>query len=453
MRLSGRSQIHIALGFLAALIVARYTIDLQRLHCHNAFALDGASEWDHIHAYPTQSKETLQLVGPARIQTQPDHDLKAELDTLTFRDILTRDMHKKQVPLVGDPKNTTIRPSLSEGPSSVTPKASQLDILKVWEAAVAKAEAHVERSYTDTCSLKRVACNLRHVGPAGYIYYLADLTASVTTTGNVGTYYDYALASVLRLSKMTDFPILLLVANSTWKSNEILVNHIQSVASNVFLTVVDDTFYMRPLARYGVRHTRGKLRHAYGTIQVFNPQATGMFMRAAFVDVDTFVLTNIDEVFCSTKFSASERPSTTSSSRKRGVRVKGFRQPSGTYNGGFFVFKPSQETMDRFIAEMLKQMQQPGEKKFAMQQLLHVVYPADYVCLSHNYNCMGIRADISPVSSKCQVLDEADVFAKVKVLHGKFSSDVFEKALPRIHEMWKESNAEALTIARRIHPV
>ena len=43
---------------------------------------------------------------------------------------------------------------------------------------------------------------------------------------------------------------------------------LERIAPHVFLTVVDDTFYLKPLMRYNVKQERPKLKHAYGTIQV-----------------------------------------------------------------------------------------------------------------------------------------------------------------------------------------
>jgi hypothetical protein len=43
---------------------------------------------------------------------------------------------------------------------------------------------------------------------------------------------------------------------------------LERIAPHVFLTAVDDTFYLKPLMRYNVKQERPKLRHAYGTIQV-----------------------------------------------------------------------------------------------------------------------------------------------------------------------------------------
>ena len=345
------------------------------------------------------------------------------------------------------PHGETAGQSQADSPD-VLPVADKEEVFKVWQAAVA-SKASRDASYTDTCTWRTVKCNLEAVGPAGYVFYVADVLGNITTEGpHLGTYHDYALASITRMTELTSFPILLLVAATTWQESQELCTQLGRLGPNVFLTVIDDSFYLQPLQQYGVQQKRSKLRHAYGTVQVFNPEYTGMLKKALFIDLDTFALTNLDEVFCATSFSPSERPPRSQQAAGKKSK-KQPRKPSGNFNGGVFAFQPSARTFQRFLGEMVSYMKQPGEKQFAMQHLLHTIYPSGYGCLPHLYNCIGIQDGPLPVSSKCAVKDEAEVLRSVKVLHGKLSSDVFKKALPTVHRMWKKAKAQGEALAAK----
>jgi hypothetical protein len=83
------------------------------------------------------------------------------------------------------------------------PVADPKAVVRAWEAAVeAMAPAELERSVVNMCTEERVACNLREVGPAGYVLYLADIMTNSTTTGGDGIFYDYALPAIRRLSQV-----------------------------------------------------------------------------------------------------------------------------------------------------------------------------------------------------------------------------------------------------------
>jgi len=69
-------------------------------------------------------------------------------------------------------------------------------------------------------------------------------------------------------AQVTSMPILVLVTRSTWREYGAALRPLERIAPHVFLTVVDDTFYLKPLMRYNVKQERPKLKHAYGTIQV-----------------------------------------------------------------------------------------------------------------------------------------------------------------------------------------
>jgi hypothetical protein len=54
---------------------------------------------------------------------------------------------------------------------------------------------------------------------------------------------------------------------------------------------------------------------------------------------------------------------------------------------GGFQFSPAEHLYPRFLKEMVTYMKEPGEKKFAMQYLLHKVFGNSYFCLSQVRAC------------------------------------------------------------------
>jgi len=235
-------------------------------------------------------------------------------------------------------------------------------------------------------------------------------------------------------AQVTSMPILVLVTRSTWREYGAALRPLERIAPHVFLTVVDDTFYLKPLMRYNVKQERPKLKHAYGTIQVLNPEYTGMLNKVLFIDIDTFVIQNLDEVFCAPHRAAAERP------LPPGVTK---RPPSRNFNGGVFQFSPAEQLYPQFLKEMVAYMKEPGEKKFAMQYLLHKVFGNSYFCLSQHYNCMGVQAT-GPVSPKCGISTEAELLQNTKVLHCKLMKASLQGQLPQVAAMWLESRNEAV---------
>jgi len=164
--------------------------------------------------------------------------------------------------------------------------------------------------------------------------------------------------------------------------------------------------------------------HAYGTTQVFNPIYTGEFKRLVFMDIDTFLIRNVDELFCATGFAAAKR-----------LGVAGF-------NGGVFSFEPSAKLYDTIFKSMLKYMQEPGEKKFAMQTLLHRTFGEKFFCVDIVYNCHGLCGDnivgCKQLSSKCGINDEQHMFARGAIIHAKISDDHVAEHIPQLRKMWSE---------------
>mmetsp|Transcript_35093 Transcript_35093/g.83258 ORF Transcript_35093/g.83258 Transcript_35093/m.83258 type:complete len:332 (+) Transcript_35093:178-1173(+) len=303
----------------------------------------------------------------------------------------------------------------------LTKTAYENEVLSVWRKAL-YSSSYTKFFVKDACLDQNLSCSLSQLCPVGYVLYLAEIFSQVTTTATKETYFEYAVVTLGRLSRFTAFPILVLVANNSWMTWKEELSKLPCLRENIFLRPIDDSFYVSALGKYGVHQIRPKLKHAYGTIQVFNPAYTGVFCRAVFVDIDVFVLRNVDELFCFQQFAVSKR--------------KTF-DGKPNYNGGVFSFSPSKSIHEKFLLEMEIYMKTPGPKKFAMQYLLHKIFNKKYSCFSDLYNCVGFQLGI-PFSTKCGVGNETDLLLRGKIIHGKISSQVFANILPSIYDMWHE---------------
>ena len=76
---------------------------------------------------------------------------------------------------------------------------------------------------------------------------------------------------------------------------------------------------------------------------MLNPEYTGMLNKVLFIDIDTFVIQNLDEVFCAPHRAAAERP------LPPGVTK---RPPSRNFNGGVFQVRSRNPTTSRCSSEM-----------------------------------------------------------------------------------------------------
>jgi len=199
------------------------------------------------------------------------------------------------------------------------------------------------------------------------------------------------------------------------------VRLLASLSPRVHIKQVDERLWLEPFHKFRVSQRRPKLMHAYGTTQVFNPKHVGQYKRLIFLDVDTFLIRNIDELFCSVGFAASKR---------RGV---------GLFNGGVFTFEPSSHLYQLIEQNMLKYMEEPGLKKFAMQTLLHRTFGESFFCLNVKYNCHGLCGSdqsCDMLSSKCGIKDEEQLFSVASVIHAKISAGGVMKHVPRLFRLW-----------------
>jgi len=259
-----------------------------------------------------------------------------------------------------------------------------------------------------------------------FVYFITNINADVRgsqegSNRDESSYFDYAIKAIRRTTSLTNHPILVLVTKESKIENPQRVELLVNISPQVEVKEVDERVWMDPFVKYGVVQKRQKLMHAYGTTQVFNPEYVGKYERLVFLDVDTFLVRNVDELFCSTGFAAAKR---------KGVDL---------FNGGVFVYRPSRVLYTKILDNMLQYMREPGVKKFAMQELLHRTFGNKFFCLSTEYNCGGFcTADsgCSQISPKCDVTDEIELFKRGAIIHSKIGEPHLRSVYPTLYQVW-----------------
>lgn len=275
----------------------------------------------------------------------------------------------------------------------------------------------LQKSITDVCSKKEYTCDTDD--SFAYVFYLTNLKAAVTTQEEtLSTYFDYALRAINRTLSLSGYSVVVLCTEG---EDAHLIGQITSLSPRVRVVPIQNEVWLKPFHEFQVVQKRPKLMHAYGTTQVFNPRFTGQFKRLIFMDVDTFLVRNIDELFCTRGFAAAKRP---------GVAF---------FNGGVFSFQPSEQLYNRMMKNMLQYMKEPGEKKFAMQALLHRTIGENFFCVDPVYNCHGLcgaHGVCEMLSSKCAVRNELDLLQRGAIVHAKLSQRSVAKHVPNLHKLW-----------------
>ena len=91
------------------------------------------------------------------------------------------------------------------------------------------------------------------------------------------------------------------------------------------------------------------------------------------------------------------------------------------------------------MSYMLQYMKRSGEKKFAMQAILHEIFGQEYFCVASVYNCGGFCSKsegCSQISPKCGLHTEEDIFLKGAVIHSKIGEEHMRSIYPILHELW-----------------
>ena len=276
----------------------------------------------------------------------------------------------------------------------------------------------------NTCTKKSTLCSLSD--KFAYIFYLSNIHGNVKdrelrTNYTLSTYFDYAKRAIKRTVFLTDFPVILLCTSESYKACAQIRDLLSERASQIKIKQIDENIWLRPYEELKVRQKRTKLMHAYGTTQVFNPDYVVEYKRLIYMDLDTFLVRNVDELFCTEGFAAAKRPSVP------------------LFNGGVFVYSPSKHLYDVIMKYMITYMKKPGEKKFAMQAILHGVFGQEYFCIEPTYNCGGFCASVekcSQISTKCGIEDERELFVKASIIHSKVGEPHLRETFPSLYKLW-----------------
>lgn len=276
----------------------------------------------------------------------------------------------------------------------------------------------------NTCTMQASRCTLN--GAFAYIFYISNVAGSVkgaglSTSDKNSTYFEYAKRAIKRTAALTRFPIILLCTSESFRGCSQIIATISPYPGQIDLIEVDATLWLQPYFEYKVKQKRSKLMHAYGTTQVFNPAYVSKYERLIYMDVDTFLIRNVDELFCTEGFAAAKR------------------QSVPLFNGGVFVYSPSRYIYDKMMSNMIQYMKKPGEKKFAMQALLHELFGQTYYCIEPTYNCggfCGVQEKCSKISPKCGIKDESELFVKGAIIHSKINEPHLQETFPNLHFLW-----------------
>jgi len=281
----------------------------------------------------------------------------------------------------------------------------------------------------NTCTGNSTFCNVFD-GRFAYVFYISNSGGSVRSStiddGYIGvapTYYEYAKRAITRTATLTTISILILCTKESFDqcTKMLKSTSLEPFVGQIKLLSVDETIWLEPYKKFKVKQKRPKLMHAYGTTQIFNPLYTGNYDRLIFMDLDTFMIRNIDELFCTGGFAAAKRP---------GVPL---------FNGGVFVFTPSDSIYEAIMKFMFKYMKMPGEKKFAMQSILHEIFGKKFYCFATVYNCGGFCAEAegcSKISPKCDITNEEELFSKAAVIHSKIGEPHLRNVFPTLYKLW-----------------
>lgn len=242
------------------------------------------------------------------------------------------------------------------------------------------------------------------------------------------TYFDYAHASIMRLRSLTTFPIILLVDGKVLESSEAkqMLQLIQEL--DVQLEEVPSWFIRSYLANHSRRQSRSKHKYTYYNLYIFHPQFSKRYSKFIFLDIDTFILRNIDEVFCSdAHFAAAARANNMKSD----------------FNSGVYLYSPLEMDFDLVLEEYEKYIQlEVKELKRGIQAVLNKAFGSSRRCLPAGYNCGGLQGPLDPhsvFSTKCPFKGEEELLSlRHPVLHLKFSMGKYRNWLPTISCMWSK---------------
>lgn len=310
-------------------------------------------------------------------------------------------------------------------PKETSPQSSKFEYLEIKNKLQTNLKREKKVAVWNTCTGISSCCSLN--AAYAYIFYVSNIFGSVTSSpgiisnSSVSSYFDYAKRAIKRTVSLTEFDVLILCTAQSFKECTEIRDSLPTFVEQIKLIVVDENIWLKPYEEFNVKQKRPKLMHAYGTTQVFNPEYVSNYTRLVFMDLDTFLVRNVDELFCTKGFAATKRPSVP------------------LFNGGVFAYSPSKQTYKAIMNYMIDYMKKPGEKKFAMQAILHKIFGSKFYCVHPVYNCGGFcgrTEKCSQISPKCGIADEAELFLKGAIIHSKIGEPHLRQTFPTLYKLW-----------------
>lgn len=288
------------------------------------------------------------------------------------------------------------------------------------------------KSIWDPCKQQVHSCDVtKKLRSGAYILSLYDFYGSTIDDENERktdntTYYDYAYASIKRLRGLTKFPIILLVSENSFTLHGTQIQSLKNLG--IEIEAVPTSFvrnYLKDMDK--LRQNRDKHKYTYYNLYIFLSELSRRYDTLVFLDSDTFLLRNIDEVFCiDSHFIAAERANNHDSD----------------FNSGVYVYKRRKGDFNLVLNEYRKYVMGNNKLKRGIQAVLNRAFHKSESCLPAGYNCGGFQGGMnsrSVFSTKCPFKGENELLSqRHPVLHLKLSMRRYRIWLPSIACSWSE---------------
>lgn len=288
------------------------------------------------------------------------------------------------------------------------------------------------KSIWDPCMGKSHSCLISpNITQGAYVLSLYDFMGSTIDDGrerrmDATTYYDYAYASIQRLRSLTSFPIILLILFDSFTTHRHLIQELQKF--NINIEIIPKAFIDKHIIDTKGRQYREKHKYTYYNLFIFSEQFTVKYKALIFLDIDTFLLRNVDELFCmNTHFAAAER----------------VRNRNSDFNSGVYLYKKKKGDFQNIMKEYRKYIISSDKEKLkrGIQAVLNRAFSFSKSCIPAGYNCGGFEGkfDSTSVHSvKCPFRGEAQLLSQVHpILHLKFSMSKYRSWLPTLSCIWR----------------
>ena len=281
----------------------------------------------------------------------------------------------------------------------------------------------------DPCSRTSHTCNPELVEGA-YVLSLYDIFGSTIDDKKElemdrSTYFDYAHASIMRLRSLTAFPIILLIDGKVLQdtNSKILLDQLRNF--DVEIEEVPPWFIKSYLGSKSRKQSREKHKYTYFNLYIFHPQFSRKYSKYIFLDIDTFILRNVDEIFCMDAHFAAA------------ARVNNMRSD---FNSGVYLYSPIDGDFKVVLKEYERYIRLERELKRGIQAVLNRAFISFQRCLPAGYNCGGFQGSLHPksvFSTKCPFRGEEELLSlRHPILHLKLSMRKYRIWLPTISCLW-----------------